>query len=858
MTRWVARLAACLVPTEWRADVVRDVEEEARPGQRGALWQSAQVARVGAKMRWTFGGDVMLTDLRYAIRSLLGAKWFTLGAIATFALGIGINLAVFSAVDRLLFKHLPYSHPETLVLLKSCDASTGACGGSFPTAIAFHLTQHSDAFEEVAVGGFAEPIRLTREQTDEPALSFVAVSPRALRVLGVSPAIGRDLSDAEIASQTRGAWISDEAWRSRFHSDLGTVGRTVWLGNTPVSVLGVLPRGFIPPSWSSQSATWTGLVVEYSGNGWVAIAPTGRLAAPFARLRPGITVAAAQAELDAIRSALAGDSKGPNAPSESLRVDPMETTLFSQSRAYLWLVVVTAGLVLLMCCANLASLFIARSRAREQLTAICTALGASSARLIVTAILESVLVCTAGAAAAIVVLATAQKALSTLLPPIFSRYTEGLTDPRVIGFSLLATLACAMIAGVFPGWRLGRLDVLPLLQRGARSTRRARRRGGRGLLVIEAALGAMLVLGAVLAVRSFVVLTQEDLGFQPQGLYLVYVGAGAGPSDPIAQAASMQEKLELLRQMPDVSAVGSSDYIPATNAAPIRPFAKDVRGPRVQVSSGYFEALGVPLIAGRVFTDAEIATQAPLAMMDRLGARRVWPDLDPAQVVGLVWQPSGELPRTIVGIVGSIKPDYGSGPRADPQPTAYLPLGAQPTRLGMALIRMRPGHALQLSALKSFLQARQSDARVTGVDYLPDAMDPVLRDPRFRAALLTTFALTALLLAAVGLYAVASYDAALRRYEMGVRLTLGASPTDLRRLVLRETCWPVAIGCVAGLLGAWWIASLAQSLLYRTNGREPMLYVLVVAILLAVAAAAAWLPARRVAGTNPAIVLRTP
>ena len=854
MTRWVARL----VPTDWRADVVRDVEEEARAGQRGALWRSAEVARIGARMRWTFGGDTMLTDLRYALRSLLGARWFTVGAIATFALGIGINVAVFSAVDRLLFRHLPYSHPETLVLLKSCDATTGACAGSFPAAVAFQLTQHSDAFAEVAVGGFSELVRLTREQTDEPALSFVAVSPRALRVLGVSPAIGRDLSDEEIASQTQGAWISDEAWRSRFNSDPGTMGRTVWLGKTPVSVLGILPRGFIPPSWSSQSTTWSGLVVEYTGNGWVTITPKGRLAAPFARLRPGITIAAAQAELDAVRSASGGDPSRPNAPSEVLRVDPMETSLFSQSRAYLWLVVVTAGLVLLMCCANLASLFTARSRAREQLTAICTALGASSARLIASAILESILVCAAGMAAAIVVLAAAQKTLSALLPPILNRYAAGLTDTRVIGFSLMATLACAMFAGVLPGWRLSRLDVLPLLQRGARSARRARRRGGRGLLIIEAALGAMLVLGAVLAVRSFVMLTQEDLGFQPRGLYLAHVGAGAGPTDPTAQAASMQQKLELLRQMPDVLAVGSSDYTPASNAAPMRGFAKGVRGPRVQISSGYFDALGVRLIAGRVFTDTEIATQAPLAMMDRLGARQVWPDLDPAQVVGLVWQPSGESPRTVVGVVGSIKPDYGGGPRSDPEPTAYLPLGAEPTRLGTALIRMRPGHALQLSALKSFLQARQSDARVTGLDYVPDAMDPVLRDPRFRAALLTMFALTALLLAAVGLYAVATYDATLRRYEMGVRLTLGASPANLRRLVLRETCWPVAIGGMAGLIGAWWIASLAQSLLYRTDGRELILYVLVVMILLATAAAASWQPARWAARTNPAMVLRAP
>jgi predicted permease len=860
VTSWLARVAAQAVPAEWRESVQDDLQEEAAAERRGDLWMAYQTARVALRYRWTFRGDALLSDVRYAVRALLAAKWFTAGAMATFALGIGINVAVFCAVDRLLFRSLPYGHPESLVLLRSCEIDSTDCVGSFPAAVAFQLSQHSETMADVSVAGFPQMYRVSRGPSDDPIVSLIAVSPGALRALGVTPLLGRDISDVEIASKSPVAWISEEAWQRRFGSEAGILQRILWsrYEGVPVPVVGVLPRGFVPPS-IGQDPEWAGLVVEHGGDGWAAIRQTGRLAVPFARLKPGVSVAQAQAEVDAIVNSLPLEPR--QQTRERLRVDRIDASLFAYYRNYLWLIVTAAGLVLVMACSNLASLFLARGRSRQQLAAVCTALGASSGRLVSAALIEALLVCLAGVAGALVVLAAVQKATLLFLPPLFSRYAAGLTDLRVIGFSLVVTVICAIVAGTLPGWRATRLEILPLLQRGTRSGRRARVHGGRGLLVFEAAVGAVLVLGAVLAGRTLLALTYEDLGFQPEGLYLVNATGGVMPADPrdpaqrmAAQQQGVQQLVDAMRRLPGAAAAGAGDYNPASHAAPMRAFASDVQaGPRVQVTPGYMEAVGVRLVAGRTFTDEDVSSRAPVAMMNRSGARLVWPGTEPAQIVGRVWTPTGETPRRVIGIVEDMK--FGYGAEAF-EPIAYVPVGTEVTGWGTISVRMHPGQALPLPALRTFIAERLPNARINSVAHAAEGMSPVLRDPRFRATLLGGFALTALLLAGVGLYAVASYEAAQRRYEMGVRLTLGATPTALRRLILREAAAPVLIGGLIGLVGAWWIAGVGQSFLYRTDARDLTLYVPVLVVLVGTAALAAWTPARRAARTDPAIVLR--
>ena len=834
-----------LVPPDWRDAVARDLAEEARIRARGRWWMVAQAIRVSARLRFANRGELMWTDARHAVRSLAAARWFSLGAALTFMLGIGVNLAIFAAIDRLLFRSLPYGAPQDLVSLRVVNPQTGRAAGSFPGAISYRLSTASSTFAGLTVVGDPATAALTRGSlTSEDRLSLLNVSPNILRVLQVSPFIGRDILDEEARGRASVCWISYDAWRGRFGSDPAIVGRQLWIGNVATTVIGVLPAGFVPPSASAPSTDWHGLVAAYSG--WAAIGQTGRTLVPFGRLAPGATLAAARAEAGAVAATLTSAT----AP-EPVQVDTLNDVMFATYRPYLWLVASAAGLVLLMACANLASLFLARGRSRRHTAAICSALGASHGRLMSAAIAESLLTCAAGTGLAILTLAFAQSALHLVVPPVFSQYSANLTDGRVVAFAIIATTASAVLAAILPGWHMARVDVVSLLQTSGRSGRRDRTRSALALLVAESALATLLVLGASLALRSFVTLASDDLGFQPSNLYRVSL-SGFNGLPPDQQVGRVTSSLDVIRLLPGVQVASAGDHAPGTFEAPMRGFTwQQSRGALVQVTAGYFETLGTPVLAGRPFTQEEIAQRADVVVVDRRAAALVWPALTPGQVVGQLWQPDGRS-RLVVGVTESIKVAYGR----DPSATAFIPLGAaSSTWANRVLIRMRPGQSLSDRDVATALSARIGETSATVRPVAP-AMDVNLRDPRFRAVLLSILALTALLVAAVGLYAVTSFDVAQRRYEIGVRMSLGARPRAITRLVLRQTCLPVAAGAVLALIGGWWLAQFAQSLLYNTSARDAATYVTAVCVLLATAATAAWRPARRAAQTDPVKVLR--
>ncbi|MEO7189994.1 MAG: ABC transporter permease [Vicinamibacterales bacterium] len=622
---WLIAGARLVVPARWRDVVVDDVIEEAQRGGHSAAWLTLQLVRVGATMRWSLTADAVVADLLHAVRSLMAARWFTIGAVITFALGIGVNLAVFSAVDRIVFRPLPYADPDSLVLLRSCDRTTGECtNGSFPSAVSFQLLEHSTTIADVAVAGFSRPYGMKPDAASDERLSLIAVSPHTLRALGVRPIVGRDISDDEIASRTPAAWIAHETWRVRFGSDRSIVGRPLWTGKKSVTVLGVLPPGFIPPAWSAPNPEWSGLVVDHDGGQWAGVSPSGRSMAPFARLKPGSTTAQAQAEVEALAESIRLAGSEPAAPAEFLTVEPIGTALFSIVRRYVWLVVLAAWLVLLMSCANLASLFLARGRSREQIGAISKALGASASRLVALSIIESLVVCALGAALALAVLVGTQAMLDHFLPPMFSRYAAGVGDWRVLTFALLATCSTAIAAGAIPGIRLARVDVLPFLQRGGRARRR-HMSGARTLLVFEAAVGAVLVLGAVLSLRSFGMLTHDDLGMRVEGLYSASVGATV-PVPMDQQVPRMLHLLDEMAHVPGVASVATADWIPVGGERPLRGFGGgNMRGAFVQVSQGYFDALAVPIVAGRAFGAEEVAGLAHVAVFNEAAARMLWP-----------------------------------------------------------------------------------------------------------------------------------------------------------------------------------------------------------------------------------------
>lgn len=794
----------------------------------------------------------MTSDLRYTLRSLLRARWFTVAAVFTFALGIGVNVAVFSAVDRILLRPLPYGAVEELVLM--CAAGPdGECGGGFPSLVAFEGRERLTTIDDIAVAAMPSAVSVTRTPSDEPPLRLSGVSANLLRVLRVQPVLGRDFTDEDVQEKRRVALLSHESWVRRFGQSNDVVTRSIGAGAVPIDIVGVLPAGFVPPTSSAPDPAWDGLILDYDG--WAAIGPTGMVAIPVARLSPDSSLSAARAELQGLVQALEPQLRGRDGKLPSFRIDPIQAALFSRFRANAWLILAAAVVLLLLACANLANLLLARGRSREYDAAIHASLGASPTRLVSAALLESLIVCAAGAAIAVAVVSMTSQALSAVLPPLLARYAAGPNEPRVVGLTLLVALVCAIAAGVMPAWRASRVDVLSVLQSASSGRQRSRLRGGRSLIVVESALAVLLVLSGFLLLRSFANFSNQDLGFDPNDLYTVTVrGTASVRPSPEAALAAYEQSIDLLAAVPGVLVAGGADTTVVSGQAPMRGLSKDrsVRGGRYQVSSRYFEALRTPFLAGRAMTDQEVKSRALVAVLSQSAARLFFQDLPLEQVVGRPLTIDDEPSRIVVGVIPDMKP---SGYNAKAEAALFLPLGAERSGYGLMVIRMEPGVAPQRAMLQERLAPLLGAGNVT-VTPLSAGLEPALRDPRFRAVLFAVLSIAALLLAAIGLYAIASFDVAQRRYEMAVRLSLGARARDIQRLVMWDATRPVLAGIALGVAGAYWAEKFLTTFLFGIQPRDPFAYSVVIAVLLTTAMLAAWLPARRAVRVDPATTLR--
>ncbi len=860
---WLARAVLHLVPVSWRDHVRADLEEEARVagrrGWRADTWFLWQVIRIAPSLRRAASGDALRSDLRYALRSLARARWFTLGALLTFAIGIGANIAVFSAVDRILFRHLPYSHPQDLVLLQECSRSDGGCYASFPDILAARAGEGMTTLGDFAEVDVARTFS-TSASGETPPLKLVSASPNVLRVLGVHPEVGRDVTRDEVRHERVVALLSHETWQSRYQGRLNILGQPVGPGAGSPVIVGVLPRGFVPPAAATPNPAWEGLVLS----------DKTMVLAPIARLKPGQSIAAAQAEVDALVTALAPQlttARGGAGALPYIRVDRLDDHLFENFQDNAWLVVVAAALVLLLACTNLVGLMLARGRSRERDAAVRLALGASPGRLVSATVLETGVVCVAGTAVAWVAVAWASSAISAVLPPMFARYMAAPTDVRVATMAVLTSIACAMAAGLWPGFSLARASVVQIVQRPIASGRGTRLPGGRSLLVAEAALGMLLATGAALAVTSFVRLAREDLGYQPEGLYLVSAprpaaapsgpapasGRGGGPAVP-AQLASYEASLRAVADVPGIVGVAGGDSVMATGQAPMQSLSKDrsVRGGRFEVSAGFFHTVGTRVLAGREFSDAEVADRASVAILDVAALDELWPHVSPEAAVNRSVALPGEPARVVVGVVPSlIRNSYGEAST----PAMYVPLGTNPRAYGTFIVRVAKTGAPPLGAIRDSLAVHLGVRRAVLSPVL-DEFAPSLKDPRFRAVLLGGLAACAVLLGAAGIYALAAFEVSRRRHEVGVRVALGASGPQIRGLVIGETLRPVAAGVALGGLGVLWTGQWLRSFLFQIDAHDPRVLASVALIFLGTACLASWLPARRAARIDPAAILR--
>jgi putative ABC transport system permease protein len=851
---WPVRAALRVVPRTWRGSVAQDLDDEAGTSVLAPWWCALEAIGIGVLLHWQFTRAAIMSELRYTVRSMFRAPAFALGAIATFALGIGVNVAVFSAVDRMLFRPLPYADPSSLVVMGEFKVGSSQPYGTVSAQTVVEVRKLDTVVDVTTTDWNSDTYRKSRAEEGARYFEFVPMPYTTLSVLGVHPTIGHDFSKDDATAGRHLVLISDDVWRQEFGARTDVVGQIVYghkVSDT-AQIAGVLPRGFMPPQVTLANLRWNGIsltndVMESAG-------PRDRSTPPIVRLEPGVSVAAAQAQIAALDARMKGSQPPlpPGIPASELRLVSLRDALFGPYRTYLLLIFAASTMVLLVGCANLASLLLVRARSREHRAAVQLALGASPSRIVQSGVVEALLLAVLGSAVALVVLRLASGAMNTWLPRIFSSYAAPVFETRVLVFSTALATLSALVAGVLPGWRSSRVDVLAVLQRGTERAGSGPLRGGSTVLAIEIAVSMVLVACAALTGRSLVGLLSSDVGFEKANLYTTFPYLGTLP-DPAVAYQRYVDQLAVLRQMPGVAAAAGTNVVPFGGAVSEPFFTGDRSGAqRWEVTGQFVEAYGLRLVAGRTLTDADVQSGAPVGVLSEQGLQFALPGVSPAQAIGRLLEYPNEPPRQIIGVVSDVRPTYVSAPH----PSLYVPIGSTQFRRMMYAVRMTAGRTLTADDVTRAVRARGFAPERADATSVADMFDRGVVDQKFRAELFTAFGLVALVLAMVGLYAVQSFHVALRRTEFGIRISLGATPRDLWRMLITQTLRPAVAGIVLGTVVTYWAAQFLQSLLVDVNARGWRTYAVVAAALFTATVVAVWLPARRAARTNPAVVLK--
>jgi putative ABC transport system permease protein len=793
----------------------------------------------------------MLQDLLLAVRRLRAAPGFTFVAVATLALAIGANTAIFSVADTVLFKQLPYADPGRVYVLAGLDGNTRERVRGVPLAYLQSINDHHRGLSEVGLRG---PTTMTihRGSGEAEWMETFAVTPSYFRVLGVRAARGRLFDERDAADPGRVAILTYESWQRRFGGDEQIIGRAVTLGDRARDVIGVLPAGFVFPTTSLRFLyNPTGrpeylTVRSLPARAATDTAPFRAVEEPVVRLEPGVSREQAQAEIDALVAASAAGR------SDRVVLDNPRAVLFPTGRPVMALLVAAAAFVLLIGCANLASMLLARTRRRDREIGLRAALGATRLRIVRPIFFETCIVGICAAAVALIATALTFELLVRQVPPAAYGSAYIRLDVRVAVFAVAVGIFSGLAFAVLPSWWSARLDVQALVQgrRGAES--RARGMFGRPAIAIQVGLAIVLVAGAVIAGRAFVSVLGVPLGFSPGAL--IAINARPEGMKPPDWRAAYERAIEALARRDDVVSAGAGGSIPTDGFR--APEVVETSGEQrpvdaLHVLPGYFETIGMPLIRGRLLTRDDFHHDNEVAIVSESAARALFSG---TEALGASIRTRQGRQFTIVGVVGDVQRSL-----SQPMPPAAYVLAPRDTTRGMTLVvRMRGRTTAGLPDVRREIAALMAGAPVTGV-WWADSIEALAayRNPRFQTLVLGTFAGLALVLTALGIFAAVAFAVAARTREMGVRLALGASPRSLVRLVVRQAITPVGVGILAGLAAAQWLRRVAEAQLFDVDARDPATLVAAVAIVAAAAVVAAYLPARRTTRIDPIDVLRT-
>lgn len=795
-------------------------------------------------------------DIRYGLRALAKSPGFTAVAVGALALGIGANTAVFSVFNSVLLNPLPYPDPGRLVWLWPADARTGqAFGGAISPPDFVDYRKQSTVFTQLSA--FLELDLTLTGAGEAERVPASAVSAGFFEMLGVKPALGRGILPAdEQAGWPQAAILSDGLWRRRFGGDPRVVGTTINLDGKGTTVVGVMPPGFAFPK---DAQLWQALPFGYQE----LRVRRFHFLRVIGRLKPGVTIEQAEAQMKTICANLARLYPDSNAQYSAHLVGLLDR-IAGDLRPTLKVLLIAVGFVLLIACANVAHLLLARGAARQKEIAIRSSLGASAGRVLRQLLTESVLLSMLGGACGVLLAWWGLQILVALHPVNVPRLDEVRLDGRVLTFTAVLSILTGILFGLLPALRASRPHLVETLKEGGRgSAGRAHRRFHNALVIAEVAIAVVLLSGAGLMIRSFQKLAQVNPGFDPARVISARISLPRSASyNETRIMAFYGPLLDHLKALPGVESAGLVSELPLSGQNNDTWFTIEGRPPVASsdrpdadqrtVSADYFRTMGIPLIKGRYFTDRDNLKSAKVVIISRSLAGKYFPNQNPIGQhsnidLGVPFQ------CEIVGVVGDVLHRSLAG---EVQPTNYIPYSQRPPLRANIVMRGRTDALALANAVKEQVQALNSDVPVFEIHAMGDVISDSVGQPRFRTLLLVVFAGVALILAAAGIYGVMSYSVTLRTHELGIRVALGAGRRELTRLVVGHGMLLSLAGVVIGLGAAIALARLVANLLFGVRPADPVALVAGAAVLGVVAFLANYIPARRAARVDAIVALR--
>jgi putative ABC transport system permease protein len=804
----------------------------------------------------------LLKDIQYAARILRRSPGFTLTAVLTLALGIGANTAIFSVVNATLLRPLPFPHPERLVALQNQYKAVGLDSASVSVPEYIDYRKQRQLFSEVAAVN-TDDFNLTGVDRPERLQCGEATS-GLFTVLGIQPILGRVFNyEEDQPGKNQVVLLTQGLWKRRFAADPGVVGRTIHLNGKPYTVIGIVPnilQWFAPlDAWIPTGFTPADMAPSKRGEQFLFI---------LARLQPGVSIERARAGMAAFGSTLA-KAFPDNYPASSgwaIRVDSLNELLVGDVRGGLIVLLAAVGFVLLIACANVANLLLARASGRMRELSIRAALGAAKWRIARQLLTESVMLGLLGGAAGILLGSWAVGFLVTSGPQQLPRLDEVSIDGRVLVFTAAIAILTGVLFGLAPAIQVSAGNLHDMLKRGARgaggSLRRHRTRSA--LVIAEVALSLVLLVGAGLLLRSFASLQKVDPGFRAVNVLTFGISLPESAySTPVRTAGFFHALLDRLAALPGVRAAGAVNPLPFSGNNSSGSFlieghsaASGGTTPHADqraVSPGYFNAMGIPLRRGRLLTDADRQGAAPTVVIDDALAQEYFKGADP--LGRHLRRPSSNKWSTVVGIVGHVQ--HSALDSKQRKATFYSSYRQDLHTQSLQFVVHTSGDPMSLAnVVQQEVSKLDKDVPIFDVKTMDGRVAASLANRRFAAWLLAAFSFIAMLLAAVGLYGVMAQSVQQRSREIGVRMALGAQSRDVLRMILRQGAILIAGGLVAGTAAALVLTSLMKSLLFAVSPADPLTFILVAALLLAVAMAATWLPARRATRLDPVNTLR--